>query len=291
MRPAVPIPILLLAACGGPAPDTGGGDGWIVPEVDLGDPVATGSGYVIANGSDAWFAAEQVVPGMDWSYPGSDLPLFLWDLVQGENIADSGSCPYVTADASTGETTWHSNCRSQEGYVWTGTVTRTRPTADEPEPDWTRWDFDLEVVNEGDDRPTFDTLVLRGGWRYVDGDDERLRRAVQVNIVAGVDGYWERNHVGDPREEAWHDLALTARYEEAADGTHRFEGAADLGELGGFTFRSDDLVVDESCVGEPDGRVEIDTSSEAIIAFQGEAACDLCAKLVIDDAYAGQACE
>ena len=47
----------------------------------------------------------------------------LWeDVLLGENIADSGTCPYLVADGP--ETSWRTNCRSQDGFNWSGFVSR-----------------------------------------------------------------------------------------------------------------------------------------------------------------------
>ena len=58
--------------------DTGTGD-WLVGSVDLGADKASGEGFVIGNGDDLWFAAEQFVPELRHTYPASSIPLYVWE--------------------------------------------------------------------------------------------------------------------------------------------------------------------------------------------------------------------
>jgi len=280
------IVALLASACKDGAPDPTASE-WLVDEVDLGEPLAQGDGFVFDNGNDAWFAAEQFTPQLEWGYPGVDIPLYLWDLVQGLNIADEHGCPYTTADGQS--TTWRSDCRSQNGYEWTGEVTRSWGETGGGLT-WTRWDMDLEIIGDNDD-PTFDRLTLRGSMRNLQGDGGELVQALQVNMIAGVDGYWERRDVNDGREAAWNDWVLTARYELLQGDEHRFEGTTDLGELGGLSFQTHSLVVESGCAGEPRGILELHASEDVQLSFEGLADCDRCASYAVDGEFAGQACD
>jgi len=259
---------------------------WLVDEVDLGQPLAQGEGYVFENGADAWFAAAQFTPRLDWDLPASDVPLYLWDLVQGLNIADEHGCPYTVAEGKS--TTWRSDCRSQNGYQWTGEVTRSWGETGAGLA-WTRWDMDLEVLGDVDD-PSFDRVTLQGSVRNLEGQGGELVRAVQVNMRAGIDGYWERRSVGDEREAAWADWVVTGRFEQLQGDVYRFEGAADLGELGGLGFHANPLTLQEGCVGEPAGTLELNANQAVELYFEGLDDCDRCASYAVDGEFAGQAC-
>ena len=298
IRPALVL-LIALPACTGTEDDPESSI-WITPEQNLGDPVATGSGFVVANGTDAWFAAEHVAPLIAWDFPATEQPWFLWDLVQGENIADQSTCPYTQADTSAGTKTWMSDCRSREGYEWTGEVRQTVPSDSgdplpwEPTIDdewaWERWDYDLQIIGDIED-PAFDRLTIKGTVFFINGDDVDLVKAAQVNIRIGIDGYWEALHVGDEREQSWNDLLLTGRWEHLVGDTHHFAGTADLGELGGFAFQSEGLTLQDTCSGEPKGTLDITTDDDVTLTFQGSDECDRCASLAINGEYAGRACD
>ena len=197
--------LALLAAC------TDGEDteaSWLVEAVDLGAPVATGTGYVFDTPQAAWTAAEHVVPDLRWTWPATNVPLFLWtELLMGDNVSDPGTCPYLTADGSA--ETWRTDCRSQDGYDWDGTY-----TLDETEQgSWTVFDYDfaLDVASDVENR-AFDRVALAGAMSYVDGDGAPLVRSSQSNLVMEVGGYWSRGFE-DVLEQAWQHLAITGRWE------------------------------------------------------------------------------
>lgn len=280
---------LVLSGCLFGGKDKEGGPGaaspWLVGELDLGTDRATGTGFVIGNGDDLWFAAEQFVPELRHTYPASSIPLYVWEeIAMGENIADIGSCPYTIVED--GAQVWRSDCRSQEGYEWSGEV-----SVDEWEDStgrWTRWDMDLEIIGDIED-PAFDRLTLDGSIAFVAGDGEELVRGVQANMLTGLDGWFEQHNVTDQRESAWQDWVVTGRYEEYPEG-HSFAGAVDLGELGGMTFEADGLDTVTSCPAEPKGDLYIQADREAILEFDGSDSCNRCGDMVMEGEFAGQAC-
>ena len=133
-------------------------DPFLLPEADLGTPVAASEGYALTGGDEAWLAAAQLLPDQLWADPGYELPLAIWDRIyDDESIADEGSCPYIVADGPT--LTWVSNCRSQEGYDWSGTVSRTEDETDGRPT--TLWEMDLEIIADTD-FPRFSHIKLSG---------------------------------------------------------------------------------------------------------------------------------
>jgi len=243
-----------------------------------------------ANGTEAWFAAEQITPGLVWDYPPSNVPLYLWeDIAQGENIADPGSCPYTTIDGNA--LTWVSNCRSQDGYEWSGKVTQTEWEEDDLR--WTLWEFDLEIIGDVED-PSFDRLTLDGKLYVALGDGESLDRSVQVNARAGIEGFWSQQSSIDQREAAWADWVNTGRYEQVPSengNVHLFSGNVELGSLGGFQYKTSELQEVSTCPGEPSGSLEIVSDTDNLqLQFNGAEGCDQCADLIRDGEFAGQAC-
>ena len=286
----------LAVACTGSGEDTGD-DGWLTADKEVGAPLATGTDFAPADGPTAWTAAEQLVPGLTWSQPAIEVPLYLWeDVALSDDVGDEGSCPYTTlSDNGDGSstTTWHSNCRSTDGYEWSGSVDETKWSEDDLSGvRWTRWDFALDILGDNDD-PDFTELHLHGVVWSGAGEGQLLVRAAQVNVQAGIDGYWEQLSIVDEREQAWHDLVLSGRWEQTTDGTtdsHRLVGAAVVGELGGLGFEALELRESAICPGEPTGDLDLSGSSEAIIRFDGETSCDRCGDLFIDGDRQGSAC-
>jgi hypothetical protein len=172
---------ILLLGCGG-------GDSepeWLVEPLDWGSH-ATGSGYSFVDPQTTWFAAEHALPSLWWSVPASNIPLYLWeDVLSGEDVMDVGSCPYLTLDGDV--TTWRANCRSQEGYNWSGSV--SVQTTDDGKWNTQEWTFDVQVSSDREGR-LFDRVQMEGQVRYIDGDDSPLARHVQVDLHLEAPGYW-----------------------------------------------------------------------------------------------------
>ncbi len=278
-----PWTLPLMIACTG---DDSSQVDWVVDTVELGEPVASGTGYVFDSPQAAWLAAEHVVPGLTWTWPASNVPLFLWnDVLLGENVSDEGTCPYVTATG--GAETWKTDCRSQDGYDWDGYY-----TVDESEEDlWTRfaYDLDLEVSSDVEGR-AFDRVLLRGPMVYVDGDDDPMVRSSQSNLVIEATGYWSRGFE-DELEAAWSHLAVSGRWEGSkGEGGESvtLEAALDLGSWEGFTASG--VVMVDTCLLEPKGEVTLVGAQTATLTFQGEGACDGCAELTIDGERQANAC-
>ncbi len=273
---------LLFACSGDQAPQTE----WLVDAVDLGEPLAGGTGFAFDTPQAAWLAAEHVVPGLTWSWPASNVPLFLWnDVLMGENVSDEGTCPYLTA-SGTAET-WRSDCRSQDGYDWDGDY-----TVDEVEDgSWTTFAYDLGLIVDSDvEGRAFDRVSLKGPMVYVDGDDEPMVRSSQSNLVVEVAGYWSRGFE-DALEDAWSRLAISGRWEgQAQDGSEQItlEAAVDLGSWGGFVATGS-ITVDD-CLLEPAGQVSFVGAQTAVLTFQGDDACDGCAEVTVDGERQANAC-
>ncbi len=282
MHRALPLAALSCSACTEPIED----DSWLSSAVDLGEPIATGAGYAISGSTEAWLAAEQVVPGMIWEHPGIDLPVSIWESIyEDETVADFGSCPYVIAEGAT--LTWVTNCRSQEGYDWSGTVSRTHGEIGEQ--DWVLWDLDLEVIADNDD-PLFARIELRGSVYELSGTGE-LVQAIQANVLTGVEDFPSVAQGDDDQKSVWVDWAVTGRFEEhsTAEGRrHLLSGTTDLGSLGGLSFEGD--LRFSSCPTEPDGDLVLGADVSAVLSLDGSSSCDQCASMAIDGADVGEAC-
>jgi hypothetical protein len=274
-------------ACSGRDGDSGSdGEGWLGPAVDLGSDMATGAGFEFSNGSHAWLAAEHIVPDVYLTMPPADIPELLWDMVQAANIADEGSCPYVTASGAT--VTWKSDCRSQDGYEWTGELSETQ--WEDESGRWKQWTMSIEVIADVEN-PSFSRMTLEGDFVDLTADSiEGLERAVHANLRAGVDGYWEQQSVASDREAAWADYVISGRWERGSDGRSKMAGSLDLGEYGGLRFESEAMLHQDSCTGEPKGTLALTSSQTATLDFEGADDCDRCASFSLDGAFAGQAC-
>lgn len=275
---------ILLLGCGGNDSERE----WLVEPLDWGS-YAAGSGYAFEDPQTTWLAAEHVLPSLWWSIPASNIPLYLWeDVLSGEDVMDVGSCPYLTLQDDM--TTWSANCRSQEGYNWSGSVT-VQATDDGT---WTTqdWTFDLQVSSDREGR-VFDKVTLEGRVRYIDGDDEPLTRHVQVDVHMEAPGYWAGAFKPE-LDAAWSDMNLTGTWE--AQSTEKgeswqMEARADLGELGGFSLAGRDFRVEDDCAGEPKGEATLHGANKARLEFEGADACNGCAKLWLDGERAPNACQ
>ncbi|MCK6522006.1 hypothetical protein L6R49_11245 [Myxococcota bacterium] len=283
-----PLLALLLACRPDPEPESP----FTLPLADLGAPLAAGVGYDFASPQDAFFAARHVAPGVEerWSLPPSNMPLLLWEnLLQGENVADPGSCPYVQAEGA--RRVWVSGCRSEDGYEWEGSVSVEE--TEDADGDWERWRFDLDVTSEVEGR-SFDRVRMQGGFDYMSGDGE-VSRWVQANWAVEAEGYWA-NNFEEELEAAWSALALTGVYQaqETESGALQFvlQATVDLGEAGGFNATADSLTSGAAtgCPVEPDGGLTLVGAQTAVLTFEGPDRCDGCAQLTIDGERQANAC-
>ncbi len=275
--------LLLLACLRGN--DTGNADLFLVPSRDAGLPVAVGAGYEFSPQTAA-FAFEHVVPGVVWGNPAKEMIETLWEYVQAENISDPGICPYLTADGAT--ITWKTNCRSAEGYDWSGTVTSV--SWEEAGQNWEHWTFDVLIESDLEARK-FDRIALTGQY-YLAGADADLGviSHTQANYIIDGVGYWE-GAFKDDVEPAWHGLAVTGTWETWDDGTLLMDGLMDLGEFKGFHFTTEGLEGVNNCVREPKGELILRSESTARLVFEGAGQCDGCAQLILDGERQNTACD
>ncbi|MDG1480194.1 MAG: hypothetical protein P8R54_11420 [Myxococcota bacterium] len=281
------VTVLLCGACKTPdeAP-------WLLDEADLGADVAAASGYAMTDGDDAWLAAAHLLPDQIWKNPSYDLPLALWEeVVNDESIADEGSCPYVIAQGPM--LSWISNCRSQEGYEWSGTVSRTNSMQDGR--DTTQWELDLEIIADTD-FPRFSRVMMSGVVLITEGDHdaegEVLQEAVQVNLTTAVEDFEDVAQGDDEQKEIWSTgWALSARQERHVDGTFLLDGSTELGGRGGMSFSGTALTLDDKCPGEPDGILTLTGSAVAALDLDGVSGmCDSCAEMSLDGESMGEVC-
>jgi hypothetical protein len=274
--------IALLGACT-PAEESP----WLLEEADLGDDIAADSGYSLQGGETAWLAAAQILPDQLWENPGYELPLAIWEeIVDDQSIADEGSCPYVIAEGPT--LTWVSNCRSQEGYDWSGTVSRTDGEQDGRSTEL--WELDLEIIADTD-FPRFSRVMMSGSVLIFEAGGE-LAEGVQANLITAVEDFEEVAQGDAAQKEIWSvGWALSARHEEHADGTLLLEGATELGDRGGLSFSGMALSIDDKCPGEPDGQLTLTAGAVATLDMDGVSGmCDSCAALTLDGVSMGEVC-
>jgi len=267
---------LALFGCSGKADDSAASaDGpWLMAVQDLGQPVVGSPDADLSDPSPLWFVSEQFLPGLEWDDPTVDIPLFVIEsIAMDTGVADSGSCPYEQIDGST--TTWRSDCRSTQGYNWTGRVVRERWESGGVT--YTRWDSDLTVEGDVDD-PEFDRLSVQGAWVYASGDDTTLVTGIQGNVEVALAGYWSRAQSGDEREAAWSDWAWSGMDELHDNGQHHVEGTGRLGGgVGTLAYTSSNLTVTTACDTSPTGEVSVSGAQSVDLSFHGETDCRQCA--------------
>lgn len=276
--------LMLLTACGDKVEAEGP---WLLDPQDLGADMATGTGFDLSDTSATWTAADQLIPGMFWDRPALDLVTAVFDtMLDDEGVTDPGTCPYSVAEGPS--LVYITNCNSQDGYSFDGTVRYTDGDADGR--DWRLWELDLEV-GPRDEFSDFERVSLQGKIYTSDGSGEdALISALQANVRLSVEGYDEAVRGNATQEAIWTDWALSARYERhKADGGELLlmEGAADLGALGGLSFEGTDLLLPDSCPNEIDGELSV---GDGTLTFDGSNGCDRCAALTIGGEDAGSAC-
>jgi hypothetical protein len=287
ISPAPALPFLLAVACAGnkDSGTTVTGD-WLMSDQELGSSATGSPDADLSDPTPLWFVSQHFLPGIQWDDPTVDIPLFVFETIAMDNgVADSGSCPYEQIDGAT--TTWRSDCRSTQGYNWTGRMVRER--WEEDSVTYTRWDSDLEIEGDVAD-PEFDNLSLHGSWVYASGDRVELVTGIQANLRVSLQGYWSRADTDDPREESWSDWAWTGREELAASGTRRLEGTGRLSGFGTGRFDADSLVVSDACDRSPTGEVAITGQQSVTLTFHGETDCRQCADLAGEAAVETEIC-
>lgn len=283
VRLALALTLVPAVACSGDKGDSGSaGETWRMPDQGLGLPMADGADADLGEPGVAWHAAAQVVPGVDWAIPGVELPLSLWASLQVDRFWDEGSCPYTVTEGTA--TVYRSDCRTNEGYEWTGDV-----RVDDWEEDgwrWRRWDYELEVVADTDN-PGFARIAIEGAAVMVDTDDSSFSRGVQANWRVEADEYWASQGT-DAREATWQTLAVTGRDEATDSGVHRVDVAATAAGIGSYTLRSEALTLSSDCTVVPTGEAELEGRQASTLTY-GET-CARCAGWDGEGASADQAC-
>jgi len=287
ISPAHTLPILLAIACAGDKDSgtTTSGD-WLMSDQELGAAATSSPDADLSDPTPLWFVSQHFLPGIEWDDPTVDIPLYVFETIAMDNgVADSGSCPYEQIDGTT--TTWRSDCRSTQGYNWTGRMVRER--WEEGAITYTRWDSDLEIEGDVDD-PEFDRLSLQGSWVYASGDNTELVTGIQANLALSLQGYWARADIDDPREVSWADWAWRGREELVTSGTRRLEGTGRLGGFGTGTFETRSLRVSDDCDRSPTGDVAVTGQQSVTLRFHGETDCRQCADLVGGEAGETEVC-
>lgn len=284
MHTRLPALLTLLVACGD---KVDADDPWLLDPQDLGADMAAGTGFDLSDTSATWTAADQLIPGMYWDLPALDLVTVALDtMLDDEGVTDAGTCPYTVADGPT--LTYITNCRSQDGYDFTGTISYTDGDTDGR--DWRLWELDLEVEPK-EEFSDFEQISLKGKIYTSDGSgDDALLGALQANVLLSVADYPEAVNGSEAEEAIWSSWALSARYERhEADGGVKLlmEGAADLGSYGGLEFSGTDLLLPDSCPNEIDGELAF---GDGTLTFDGSNGCDRCATLTVGGEEVGAAC-
>lgn len=281
--------LLLLAACTNGTEDQD--ERFLIATRDAGNPIAQGSGFDPSDPAEALFAAQHLVPDLYFgNSPSSEIALEMWDHLQGDNIADTGICPYLVADGP--EEIFKTDCRSQEGYDWAGEVRYVE--WEEEGQDWKHWTFDVDVSTDLEDK-SFERLALTGEIFYASANEDiGLISHTQSNVRIDAEGYWANKLVnGDNLELAWQGLAMTGVWETQETDEGRIfvhTGLADLGEFGGFTFDTEGLDEQSDCVGEPKGTLTLNGDVAGTLRFEGGARCDGCAAHTADGGDETLAC-
>ena len=241
---------------------------WQIAPADLGDARVAGTGFDATAGDTLGAAFPQVMPG--WAAganPAWDVPTTIWGYAMADLVADEGACPYVELEGA--DQHFKSDCRSQDGYDWSGTVVEAH--WDEGDVAYTRYDFDVDVVADVADA-RFDRLGLHGSVQL---DDGGAFDHVDVNLEAELLGYFEaREQADDPRVATWAAWAASGSV-ELDDEALQLDLAADVGGSDGFRLTGTDLAAAASCPVEPSGTAEM---GEGVTAeFEGAKGCDACA--------------
>jgi hypothetical protein len=272
----------------------GGGDGkdglkpWI-ELADLGEPVVTGTSLDLADTEATWLAAESTIPGISSGLPSVNATDWLWDLVTGPAVADQGSCPYEVIED--GANVFRSNCRSQDGYEWTGSVSLDS-YQDDAGREWVHGVYDIEVVADIDDR-LFDRVSMKGELIDVRGKGgvHDVSQHVQANLSVAIEGWFSTRN--DPRREAvWSGLrwsGWTDVFEEDEETLRwRVDVASKVGSYNDISVRGSQLL--QGACAEPDGSVDIEASTTTSFTLAGSTTCDSCVEYELDGT-ATKACE
>ena len=268
------LTLALLVACSGEDIGPTG----LQPVLPLEDPSGPGvegaPSLDLADQQAVWLATEHLVPGFEWGSPSIQIPDEIWTLVTGPAIADEGSCPYRILEGFT--TTWRSECRSNEGYEWRGSLSEEDAPADDGS-DVVRRTYDIEVWATTDDRD-FDRAEIRGTVIDIQPDGGDLLQHLEVDIRVSLEGWWSLRNDPD-HEEVWADLRWKGWAEAFAHGEDirwAIDMDVQVGPHGVMRFGSESLVRGSRCDDEPDGTAEVLASASTEFGFEGSRTCDRC---------------
>ena len=282
---ALLIVLTCLAGCGSKTPAAGEGAEWVVEAADLGPERVGQPDAPFETGGELWESLEVGAPEFGTDDPAADLPLGMWELLQGEQISDMGSCPYRDVEGS--RESYRSDCRSRDGYEWRGGVEINR--YQEGEISLARYDFDLEVVADIDD-PSFDSLRIMGSFVYASQEGEGFQRGLQANLEMQLVGFWSRQSAVDPRELAWSDLGWSGRYEETGPDELQLEMGVRSGGSGSARIVAEPLIGRPDCTLSAGGRLEIEGAERHVLTIDPEGACGRCAEWEAAGTDMGLAC-
>ncbi len=272
--------LLLLLACktseSVPPPD------FLIAPVELGAPRTSGTGLDPARTEDLGLALWAALP-IFGENPAFDMPMDVEALWHPEVVQDEGSCPY--SEVLPDGTLYQSDCRSTDGYDFSGSLERRVWSASDG--DYQSLDADFEVVGDVENAD-FGRILLRGMLAEVQPDQGDVVQHLDLNLHMEVEGYWELQKPTDPRLEAWKNWTLTGSLERHRDGGWLVDLAVEIGGAGGFIARSSNLKKAEGCPVEMAG--EILLSPELRLGLGGLSSCDRCVDVVQSDEVTGTAC-
>lgn len=257
----------LLLACDPSAEPAGPADAtFAIAPADVGEPLTTGEGFDPADGDALGLAFATALPVFGEGDLAWMVPVQVWAILQGDLVADNGICPYREV-AGEGYA-YTSNCRSSQGYEWTGTAA---------EAEWTdgtvaraRLDFDLEVVGDAEG-VAFDRIAVQGAAEHAVADDGTAH--TDINLLVEVEGYWETRAPNDPRLAAWTRWVQSGSVEARAGEWHA-DLAVEVGSPAGLRFEGK-LADEPACPVEVYGEASL--GAGIVATFDGVEGCDACA--------------
>jgi hypothetical protein len=177
--------------------------------------------------------------------------------------------------------TYQSDCRSRDGYEWSGSV------------EYREWEegglaretynFDISVAADVED-PAFTALSIAGSVARAVVDEVEH---VDVDLELALVGYFEsQGESNDPRLAAWADWRASGSI-EVENATIRSQVHANVAGSGAVPIVGK-LSIDAGCSIEPEGDLSLDDTTAA--RFQGADACDACAEITQDETMVSEAC-
>ena len=252
---------------------------WAIAPANIDSPRVSGSGFSPEDGAAIGGALAHFLPGFAEGNPAWEVPAAMVAIAMDDLVADPGSCPFEVREGD--GSTFHSDCRSRDGYVWVGSYQERE--WDDGEISRHAFTFDLTVTADVDEA-RFSSLTLDG--TVVLGEFEGIAH-VDVDLVASLTGYFEaRGEGSDPRLDAWANWQASGSV-EFSEALVRVEAAADIGGSGGVPMAGV-LDLDRACPIEPVG--ELSLGGGIVAQFAGADACDACAEVVEGDQVVSQAC-